>query len=77
MTEREKQLKERDVRKNAPELNPLTFLKDYVDSNFPQTAALQSNLQKQLGIYPQIHTNGVDYNKKPMQGISFDNPKGG
>lgn len=76
MNFREQQLRERDVRKDAPELNPLAFLELYLKSTFPQTAALPSPEQKLLGVMPQAETDGVNYKKKPLSGTSFDNPAG-
>ena len=49
MTDREKQLKERDVRKLAPELDANSFMQMYMESNFPQTSALPSPEQSQRG----------------------------
>ncbi len=74
MNAREQQLKERDVRRTAPLLNPQEFLTLYIASNFPQTSALPSPEQKALGITPQAETDGVNYTKKPPSGTSFDNP---
>jgi hypothetical protein len=76
MNFREQQLKERDVRRTAPELDPVTFLDAYVASNFPQTAAFKSDEQRADGIVPQSETAGVNYKKKPLSGTSFDNPAG-
>ena len=50
MTDREKQLKERDVRKLAPELDANSFMQMYMESNFPQTSALPSPEQSQRGL---------------------------
>lgn len=74
MTFREQQLREKDVRRTAPELDPMSFLSLYIKSTFPQTAALPSAEQKALGVMPQAKTEGVDYKKKPPSGTSFDNP---
>jgi hypothetical protein len=76
MNERERQLHERDVRKTAPELDPAAFLDLYIRSTFPQTAALPSAEQKLMGVMAQAETEGVNYNKKPLSGTSFDNPAG-
>lgn len=73
---REQQLRERDVRRIAPELDPVSFLDAYVASNFPQTAAFKSDEQREDGIMPQAETGGVNYKKKPLSGTSFDNPAG-
>lgn len=74
MTERERQLKERDVRRDAPEVNPSAFLNLYMQSNFPQTASHPSREQIERGVTPQDQMNDVRYNKKPLSGTSFDNP---
>lgn len=74
MNIRQQQLQERDVRRGAPELDPVSFLSMYMESNFPQTAAYQSAQQKLAGIFPQANPNDVNYTKKPLSGTSFDNP---
>lgn len=74
MNTREDQLRERDVRRTAPELDPFSFLSLYIRSTFPQTAALPSAEQRSLGVIAQANPNGVDYKKKPLSGTSFDNP---
>lgn len=74
MNLREFQLREKDVRKDAPPLNPHQFLSLYLLSTFPQTAAIPSKEQKELGVTPQAETEGVNYKKKPPSGTSFDNP---
>lgn len=76
MNFREQQLRERDVRRIAPELDPVGFLSLYIQSTFPQTAALPSAEQKLMGVMPQANPEGVNYNKKPLSGTSFDNPAG-
>ena len=76
MNTREKQLLERDVRRGNPELNPGDFLNLYMKSNFPQTAAMPNLDQKEMQIIPQTPGKEIEYNKKPLQGTSFDNPKG-
>ena len=73
---REHQLRERDVRKTAPLLDPSSFLSLYIASNFPQTAALPSAEQKLMGIMPKGDAEDVNYKKKPLSGTSFDNPAG-
>jgi hypothetical protein len=77
MNFREQQLRERDVRKEAPEQDPGLFLKLYMASTFPQTSALPSPEQLQ-GIVP---TNNPDdelkSNKKmALSGTKYDNPRG-
>jgi hypothetical protein len=74
MNLRQQQLKEKDVRHESPELDPNFFLAAYLKSNFPQTAAYQSDEQKNYGIIAQPNVDGVEYNKKPRSGTSFDNP---
>lgn len=76
MNFREQQLRERDVRKTAPLLDPSSFLAMYVASNFPQTAALPSTEQKLMGVMPQGDAEDVNYKKKPLSGTSYDNPAG-
>jgi hypothetical protein len=76
MNLREQQLKEQDVRKEAPPVNPSSFLSLYIRSNFPQTASLPSKHQLSLGIIPPGETEGVKSNKKPLSGTSYDNPAG-
>ena len=74
MNLRQQQLKEKDVRHESPDLDPNFFLAAYLKSNFPQTAAYQSDEQKSYGIIAQPNVDGVEYNKKPRSGTSFDNP---
>lgn len=76
MASREDQLRERDVRKTAPTLDPSSFLQLYIASNFPQTSALPSREQQLLGITPQYSGEDVNYKKKPLSGTSYDNPAG-
>jgi hypothetical protein len=68
------QLKEMDVKRIAPDLDANEFLKLYLTSNFPQTAAWPSADQKDLGVFPQSVEEDVNYKKKPLSGTSFDNP---
>jgi hypothetical protein len=56
MNVREQQLKEADVRRDAPGLNPSSFLSLYISSNFPQTLSLPSKRQLMLGIAPKKTT---------------------
>lgn len=76
MNTREAQLREQDVKKEAPELEPNLFLKLYIASNFPQTAVMPSPEQKARGITADLNQNNVNYDKKPPSGTSFDNPAG-
>jgi hypothetical protein len=74
MNVRQQQLREHDVRRTAPELDPVSFLSMYLKSNFPQTASHRSPEQKLEGIFPQADSKDVNYTKKPLSGTSFDNP---
>jgi hypothetical protein len=74
MNSRQEQLAERDVRKDTPDLDPNEFLRLYLSSNFPQTAAFQSAEQRERGVIPQDQMDDVIYKKKPPSGTSFDNP---
>jgi hypothetical protein len=74
MNVREQQLKEADVRRDAPDLNPSSFLNLYINSNFPQTISLPSKRQLMLGIVPQEDDQSVKSNKKIPSGTSYDNP---
>ena len=73
---RQRQLKERDVRKLAPDLDANTFMRLYMESNFPQTAALPSALQKERGISADNQQDPIKLSKKPLSGTSYDNPGG-
>jgi len=68
------ELKEKDVRRIAPDLDAASFLRLYLTSNFPQTAAWASDEQKNAGVIPQLIKEDVNYKKKPLNGTSFDNP---
>ena len=74
MNVREQQLREADVRRDAPELNASSFLSLYIRSNFPQTAAIPSKTQVRLGILPQEDGQSVKSSKKIPSGTSYDNP---
>ena len=74
MNVREQQLREADVRRDAPELNASSFLSLYSRSNFPQTAAIPSKTQLRLGILPQEDGQSVKSSKKIPSGTSYDNP---
>jgi hypothetical protein len=76
MNHREKQLRERDVRKLAPELDAGTFMQLYMESNFPQTASLPSSQQMQRGLDTNQETNDLKLMKKPLSGTKYDNPGG-
>jgi hypothetical protein len=74
MNAKQHQLNEKDVRLESPELDSFAFLRAYLKSNFPQTAAHPSSKQNEYGILADLQTKGVEYNKKPSLGTSFDNP---
>ena len=75
--DRAKQLRERDVRKEAPESNPADFLRRYLVSNFVETGAHPSKMQKESMMAPtQEKENSLKYMKKPRQGTTYDNPGG-
>jgi hypothetical protein len=76
MNVREQQLKEADVRRDAPDLNPSSFLSLYIRSNFPQTVSLPSKRQLMLNLAPQEGEQSVKSNKKILSGTSYDNPAG-
>ena len=76
MNAREKQLRERDVKKLAPELDAGTFMQLYMESNFPQTASLPSPQQMQRGLDTNTDTNDLKLMKKPLSGTKYDNPGG-
>jgi len=76
MTDREKQLKERDVRKLAPELDANSFMQMYMESNFPQTSALPSPEQSQRGLDVNQAQDDLKLMKKPLSGTKYDNPGG-
>jgi len=73
---RQKQLRERDVRKLSPELDANTFMRMYVESNFPQTSALPSPQQMQRGLDMNNQDNTLKLMKKPLSGTKYDNPGG-
>jgi hypothetical protein len=71
---RAQQLRERDVRQLAPSLETTSFLKMYIESNFPQTSALPSVDQKGMQLGVQSMPNELQSIKKPPSGTSFDKP---
>lgn len=77
MNLREQQLREKDVRRDAPVLDSASFLKMYIASNFPQTAALPSPDQL-AGIVPINNSEDqLKSNKKvALAGTQYDNPGG-
>ena len=77
MTERERHLREMDVRKIAPTLEPSIFLQAYMRSNFPQTAVMPSPHQKEYGLLSPMSESSVQLKQKSLggsSGTSFDNP---
>ena len=71
---RRDQLQERDVRQDAPELNPAEFLRGYMASNFPQTATHPSKMQSE-GKVPAMKTQLKFDKPKIPSGINFDRPE--
>jgi hypothetical protein len=74
--DRMRQLKDKDVRFDAPDLSPGEFLKNYLESNFPQTSAHPSRDQQT----PSTDSNGEDElnfkkMKGPASGTGFDRPQ--
>ncbi len=70
----QQRLRENDVRRTAPELSADEFLRLYLASNFPQTAAFPSAEQRERGVTMQPENDAINYNKKPPSGTSFDRP---
>jgi len=73
---RQQQLRERDVRKLSPELDANTFMRLYMESNFPQTSALPSPQQMQRGLDVNNQPDTLKLMKKPLSGTKYDNPGG-
>jgi len=73
---RQQQLQERDVRKLAPELDPITFMQMYIESNFPQTSSLPSPEQISMGLGNIKQEDPLKLAKKPLSGTKYDNPGG-
>jgi hypothetical protein len=67
-------LKENDVRNDSPSLVADEFLRLYLASNFPQTAAYPSEDQKQQKAVMQPQKDTLNYIKKSQSGTSFDRP---
>jgi hypothetical protein len=77
MNQAKKQLEERDVKLEAPMQNPVDFMRRYLASNFPQTAAMPSVDQKAMQVPVMSNDKGLKLEmKKPLNGTSFDNPAG-
>lgn len=73
---RQQQLRERDVRKLSPELDANTFMRLYMESNFPQTSALPSPQQLESGLGMNNQVDTLKLMKKPLSGTKYDNPGG-
>jgi len=73
---RQRQLRERDVRKLSPELDSNTFMRLYMESNFPQTSAQPSPEQMQRGTDVNNQVDTLKLMKKPLSGTKYDNPGG-
>ena len=76
MNFRERQLRERDVRKLAPELDAGSFMQLYMESNFPHTSSIPSPGQMNQDVSLQQGTNDLKLSKKPLSGTQYDNPGG-
>ena len=77
MNQAKKQLQERDVKLEAPMQNPVDFMRRYLASNFPQTAAMPSVDQKAMQVPVMSNDKELKLEmKKPLSGTSFDNPAG-
>jgi len=74
--DRTQQLQERDVRRLAPETNPVEFMRRYIFSNFPETVSLPSREQKENVVPQQNKEDSLKLMKKPRQGTTYDNPGG-
>jgi hypothetical protein len=75
--DRRQQLLDRDVRKESDELDPVSFLDSYIESNFPQTSAYPSKDQKEGTVSSTDEENGLNFkqNKKFSTGTSYDRPQ--
>ena len=73
---RQQQLRERDVRKLAPPLDANTFMRLYMESNFPQTSAYPSAMQLERNVNTENQQDPINLGKKPLSGTSYDNPGG-
>jgi len=76
LTPRQQQLRERDVRKLAPALDPNNFMHMYIESNFPQTVAFPSQQQLSVGLGNIKAEDPLKLAKKPLSGTKYDNPGG-
>ena len=76
LTARQQQLRERDVRKLSPDVDANTFMRLYIESNFPQTAAYPSPQQLERGLGTENQQDPIKLTNKPLSGTSYDNPGG-
>jgi hypothetical protein len=76
LSERQRQLRERDVRRLSPEQDPATFMRLYIESNFPQTLAYPSPQQSERGLSTDNQQDALKLTKKPLSGTKYDNPGG-
>ena len=75
MNHREQQLRERDIRKDVPGVEASEFLRRYLASNFPQTAAIASKEQRDAEVAPMLPgENDLKSIKKPLSGTQYDKP---
>jgi|TARA_R110002126_G_scaffold10363_2_gene47174 hypothetical protein len=75
--DRRQQLFDRDVRKDSEPLDPISFLDNYVASNFPQTSAYPSKEQRENEVTPSTEENELNFKKakKIPSGTSYDRPQ--
>lgn len=72
---RQADLIEEDVReRGTPRFNPKAFLKEYTESNFPQTASQPSKMQLE-GRVPMTEFELKSKKQNPNSGIGFDRPE--
>lgn len=75
--DRIRQLMDKDVRYDAPDLSPGEFLQSYLDSNFPQTSAHPSAEQKAMGVLKSTDEDELNFNKmkRAPTGVGYDRPQ--
>jgi hypothetical protein len=76
LSARQQQLRERDVRKLSPDLDAPTFMRLYIESNFPQTVAYPSPQQLERGLSADNQQDPIKLTKKPLSVTKYDNPGG-
>ncbi len=74
MNSRERQLVERDVRREAPSQSPNEFMRRYLASNFPQTMSLPSQMQRENPVSMNNVENTLNLKQKPLSGTQYDKP---